>query len=58
MDSPDLFEMWLSTACAILKPGGQVSMIARPESLGDVLGGLAGRFGGVEITPVCPRAGD
>jgi tRNA1(Val) A37 N6-methylase TrmN6 len=56
MESPDLFEMWLRTACAILKPGGQVSIIARPEALGDVLGGLAGRFGGVEVTPVCARA--
>lgn len=58
MDSPDLFEQWLRTASAILKPGGQVSVIARPESLGDILAAMNNRFGGVEITPVCPRAGD
>ncbi len=58
MDSPDLFEQWLRTASAILKPGGQVSVIARPESLGDILTGFERRFGGAEITPVCPRHGD
>ncbi|WP_394690331.1 tRNA1(Val) (adenine(37)-N6)-methyltransferase [Hoeflea sp.] len=58
MDSPELFEDWLRTASAILKPGGQVSVIARPESLGEVLAATSNRFGGVEITPVCPRAGD
>jgi tRNA1(Val) A37 N6-methylase TrmN6 len=35
-----LFERWLRTAAAILKPGGQVSIIARPHSTGDVLGGI------------------
>ncbi|MEQ8481691.1 MAG: methyltransferase [Hoeflea sp.] len=58
MDTPDLFEQWLRTANAILKPGGQVSLIARPQSLADVLEGLKRRFGGIEITPVCPRVGD
>jgi tRNA1(Val) A37 N6-methylase TrmN6 len=58
MDSADLFEQWLRTANAILKQGGQVSLIARPESLADILAGLERRFGGIEITPVCPRTGD
>lgn len=58
METPDLFEEWLRTANAILKPGRQVSLIARPESLADILAGLERRFGGIEITPVCPRAGD
>lgn len=58
MDTPDLFEQWLRTASAILKPGGHVSLIARPESLADILAGLERRFGGIEITPVCPRSGD
>jgi tRNA1(Val) A37 N6-methylase TrmN6 len=56
MESPELFEQWLRTASAILKPGGQVSVIARPESLGDILAGCRRRFGGIEITPVLPRA--
>ncbi|MBC7283188.1 MAG: methyltransferase [Hoeflea sp.] len=58
MESDDLFERWLRTASAILKPGGQVSLIARPESLSDILIALGKRFGGAEITPVCPRPGD
>lgn len=58
MQSADLFELWLRTAGAILKPGGQVSLIARPESLASILAGLDRRFGGIEITPVCPRQAD
>lgn len=58
METGDLFERWLRTAGAILKPAGQVSVIARPESLSDILIALGRRFGGVEITPVCPRTGD
>jgi tRNA1(Val) A37 N6-methylase TrmN6 len=58
MESDDLFERWLRTAAAILKPGGQVSIIARPESMGEILAALGNRFGGVEMTPVIPRLGD
>lgn len=58
METDDLFERWLRTAAAILKPGGQVSIIARPESMTDILIALGKRFGGVEFTPVCPRSGD
>ena len=58
MDSQDLFERWLRTAAAILKPGGQVSIIARPESMLEILAALKNRFGGIEITPVVPRPGD
>lgn len=58
METEDMFEHWLRTANAILRPAGQVSVIARPESIGDILGGLHKRFGGVEITPLCPRHGE
>ncbi|KGF67042.1 methyltransferase, partial [Hoeflea sp. BAL378] len=58
METGDLFERWLRTAGAILRPGGQVSVIARPESVSDILAALGKRFGGAEITPVCPRPGD
>ncbi|MEM5473761.1 methyltransferase [Hoeflea sp. AS60] len=58
MEIDDLFERWLRTAAAILKPGGQVSIIARPESMADILMALGKRFGGVEVTPVFPRQGD
>ena len=33
----DLFEDWIRTAGAILKPGGQLSLIARPESIADIV---------------------
>lgn len=58
METDDLFERWLRTATAILKPGGQVSIIARPESMAEIFLALGKRFGGVEITPVIPRLGD
>ncbi|WP_244577875.1 tRNA1(Val) (adenine(37)-N6)-methyltransferase [Hoeflea halophila] len=57
METDDMFERWLRTAAAILKPGGQVSVIARPESLAEIFAALGKRFGGIEITPVIPRAG-
>jgi tRNA1(Val) A37 N6-methylase TrmN6 len=49
---PDLFEGWLRSAAAVLVPNGIVALIARPESLGDVLAALTGRFGGVRIVPI------
>ena len=58
METGDLFDGWLRTASAILKPGGQMSLIARPESMADILIAMGKRFGGVEITPICPRSGD
>ena len=58
MESDDLFERWIRTASAILKPAGQVAIIARPESLSDILTALGKRFGGVEIIPVRPRSDD
>lgn len=54
---PDgMFEQWLRTAAAIVKPGGGVAIIARPGSIGAILDALTGRFGGLKIVPVQPRA--
>lgn len=54
---PDgMFEAWLRTAAAILKPGGIVAVITRPQSLSDILAATDGRFGGFRLTPVHPRA--
>lgn len=53
-----LFEDWLRTAGAILKPGGQVSLIARPQSVGEIVAACGRRFGGLEITPLHPRPGE
>lgn len=50
-----LFEDWMRTASAILKPGGQLSLIARPHSVGEIIAASANRFGGLECTLIHPR---
>ena len=54
----DLFEAWIRTAGAILVPGGQLSLIARPESIADIIAACGRRFGGLEITALHPRSGE
>jgi tRNA1(Val) A37 N6-methylase TrmN6 len=51
----DLFEGWLRSAAAIVKPRGGVALIARPQSIGDVLAAFSGRFGKAEVLPIHPR---
>lgn len=51
-----VFESWLRTAGAILKPRGTAALIARPQSLDEILAALRGRFGGAALLPVHPRA--
>ncbi len=53
-----LFEKWIRTAGAIMIPGGQLSLIARPESIGEIITACGRRFGGIEITPIHPREGE
>jgi len=53
-----LFERWIRTAGAIMIPGGQLSLIARPESIGEIAAACGRRFGGLEITSIHPRAGE
>lgn len=52
---PEMFEQWVRTAAAIVKPGGGLSLIARPASLDAILAAVAGRFGQARIVPVHPR---
>jgi tRNA1(Val) A37 N6-methylase TrmN6 len=52
-----LFESWIRTAGAIMKPGGQLSLIARPESIAEIIEACGKRFGGIEITALHPRPG-
>ncbi len=54
----DLFESWLRTAGAIMIPGGQLSLIARPESIAEIIDACGRRFGGIEITAIHPREGE
>lgn len=56
MEDAALLGDWLATAAAIVKPGGGVAIIARPQSLDDVLAVLSPHFGAIEIRPVLPRA--
>lgn len=53
-----LFGKWIRTAGAIMIPGGQLSLIARPESIGEIIAACGRRFGGIEITPIHPREGE
>ncbi|NTJ41500.1 tRNA1(Val) (adenine(37)-N6)-methyltransferase [Agrobacterium larrymoorei] len=54
----DLFEHWIRTAAAILVPGGQLSLIARPQSIADIMSACGRRFGGLEFTLIHPRPGE
>jgi tRNA1(Val) A37 N6-methylase TrmN6 len=53
-----LFDVWLRTAAAIVKSGGGMALIARPQSIAEILSALKGRFGGLRIVPVHPREGE
>lgn len=53
-----LFDSWIRTAGAIMVPGGQLSLIARPQSIGQIIDACGRRFGGLELTPVYPRSGE
>lgn len=53
-----LFESWIRTAGAILKPGGELSLIARPESIAEIIAACGQRFGGLEVTLIHPRGGE
>ena len=52
----DLFEHWIRSAAAIVRPRGGLAIIARPVSLAPLLAALTGRFGGARIVPVHARA--
>ncbi|WP_455481031.1 tRNA1(Val) (adenine(37)-N6)-methyltransferase [Bartonella sp. B12(2025)] len=54
--SEAMFDNWLRSAAAIVKPGGYLGLIARPQSLTDILHALEGRFGDICIIPVHARA--
>lgn len=50
-----LFENWLRSAAAVLKPRGTLAIIARPEQLRPILDALSSRFGNAEVLAVHPR---
>jgi tRNA1(Val) A37 N6-methylase TrmN6 len=50
-----LFGRWLKSAAAVVRPGGGVAVIARPEQIGPLLDAFRGRFGNAELMAVHPR---
>jgi tRNA1(Val) A37 N6-methylase TrmN6 len=52
-----LFERWIKTACAISRPGAGLSVIARPQSVPEILAAMNGRYGAATIFPIHPREG-
>lgn len=52
-----LFEAWIRSAAAVVRPRGGFAVIARPVSLPLILAAFSGRFGSAEIVPIHARAG-
>jgi tRNA1(Val) A37 N6-methylase TrmN6 len=51
-----LFEAWVRSAAAVVRPRGGIAVIARPEQVGVLLDAFRGRFGNAELLAVHPRA--
>jgi tRNA1(Val) A37 N6-methylase TrmN6 len=52
---PGLLDGWIRAAARLLRPGGSVVLIHRPEALAEALSGLGRRFGEIRVKPVHPR---
>jgi len=50
-----LFERWIRSAAAVVKPRGGLAVIARPEQLVAILDAMESRFGDAEMLCVHPR---
>lgn len=53
----DALEPWFRAAASLLRPDGQLVVIFRADAIGMLLGAAEGRFGGVALLPLHPRAG-
>ncbi len=51
-------ERWMRFAAAMLRPGGTLTLIHRPDALQGLLAALARRFGGLALLPIHPRPGE
>ena len=56
--APGDLEGWVRFMARMARPGGAATLIHRADALGDILGALAGRFGGVLVLPIHPREGE
>lgn len=50
-----LLTRWTKTACAIARPGSGFTVIARPQSIVELLEAMKRRYGAIVIVPVHPR---
>lgn len=50
-----LLTRWVKTGCAIARPGSGLSVIARPQSIAEILQAMRKRYGAVTVLPVHPR---
>lgn len=48
--------LWVRCATRVLRPGGLLTMVHKAEALPDILAAMAGRFGGICVKPMLPRA--
>lgn len=55
MEDANVFNDWLATAGWLVKPGGGVSVIARPQSLTHILNAMRPYFGKHEVKALHPR---
>jgi tRNA1(Val) A37 N6-methylase TrmN6 len=55
---PALLADWIAAACRILESRGRLVLIWRADGLGEVLDRLRPAFGGINVLPVYPRAGE
>ncbi|MEH3144282.1 MAG: methyltransferase [Methylobacterium frigidaeris] len=54
--APGGLDGWLRACADVLRPRGRLVLIHRADALPDCLAGLKGRFGGIRVRPVQPRA--
>ena len=51
-------DLWFRAAASVLKPGGRLAVIFRADGIAALLAALGTRFGGLDILPIQPRAGE
>jgi tRNA1(Val) A37 N6-methylase TrmN6 len=55
-DDPDGLRGWLRASASLLRPGGRLVAILHVGQLASLMAAVPGRFGGLCIRPVQPRA--